>query len=148
MRYGFRRKFDKSIYFIQDIISHILSILSILLKNENLDYKIKVCSKEKNYEFLEFDFNQYDIRLKCNRSHRVNKKQIVFTLFEGGSYIINIGSNFVSFYHNNLLVYKEKSLKDNILKQYKDILTNKLKHKFRSKSNIKKINLITNNIIY
>ncbi len=148
MRYGFRRKFDKSIYFTQDIISHILSILSILLKNENLDFKIKLCSKEKNYEFLEFYFNQYNIRLKCNRSHKVNKKQIVFNLFEGGSYLINIGSNFVSFYHNNLLVYKERSLKDNILKQYKDILTKKLKHKLRSKSNLKKINLITNNIFY
>lgn len=146
-RYGYKRKFDTSISFSQDIISHIISILSVVLKNKNLELKIKSRTEKEHYEYLDFIYNKYAVKLACNRNHNTNMRRIVLNLYGGENYLINIGLNNISFYHNSKLIFKNSSLKNNIIKQYKDLLSTKSKCELRSKKNLKKINSITNNII-
>ena len=145
-RYGANRKFDKSIFFSQDIISHILSILMRITGNANVKFIYENFYIRKKNEFLNFTYDKYKINLKCNRINNINKRKIMINLDDGNSLTIYLGTNIVSLYKNNELIYRNKALKNNLLKQYKYLLFSKSSNMSLNYDMIKKINSITKEI--
>lgn len=121
-KYGLEKKFDKNIYYTEDIFPHIFSLLyeKIYKTNHTIFSSFNI---ENKIESLKFNFNNVKVDLKCsNKTHR-RYKNIVF--FKGKKKIFEIKINDKYFFIKDSIKKKNKKIinkSDNLIKQYKHLL--------------------------
>ena len=124
-KHGIKKRFDKDTYYVEDIFSHIFSLLyEKFYKNNNTifsSFDIK-----KKIENLEFTFNNIKIDLKC--SNKINKKYKIIVFFKGEQKISEIKISDKYFLIKDYKTKKKREIannSDNLIKQYKHLLNQK-----------------------
>lgn len=142
-KYGLEKKFDDSIFFCEDIFSHIYS----LLYNKEKKNIIKFVSfkNNNNIEYLEFFFENIKINLNC--SYKVNKAFKSISFKKNHKTVSKININNKNFLVKNYLKNKDLIIKnnsDNLIKQYKYILNHQNKYDLKYLTN--KLIIYQNNL--
>ena len=124
-RYGLKKNFDKDTYYVEDIFSHIFSLLyEKNYKNNNTIFSSFYIKKK--VENLKFNFNDIKINLKC--SNKTQKKFKNISFFKGEKKVSEIRINDKYFLIKDHIKKKKKKMvnkSDNLIKQYKYLLDQK-----------------------
>ena len=130
-KHGIKKRFDKDTYYVEDIFSHIFSLLyEKFYKNNNTifsSFDIK-----KKIENLEFTFNNIKIDLKC--SNKINKRYKIIVFFKGEQKISEIKISDKYFLIKDYKTKKKREIannSDNLIKQYKHLLNQKKTTEFK-----------------
>ena len=131
-KYGLKKNFDKDTYYVEDIFSHIFSLLyEKIYKNNNTIFSS--FNIEKKIENLKFNFNGIKISLKC--SNKTQRKFKNITFFKGEKRISEIKISDKFFLIKDNLKKKRKKItnkSDNLVKQYKYLLNKKNINEFKN----------------
>ena len=131
-KYGLKKNFDKDTYYVEDIFSHIFSLLyEKIYKNNNTIFSS--FNIEKKIENLKFNFNGIKISLKC--SNKTQRKFKNITFFKGEKRISEIKISDKYFLIKDNLKKKRKKItnkSDNLVKQYKYLLNKKNINEFKN----------------
>ena len=130
-KHGIKKRFDKDTYYVEDIFSHIFSLLyEKFYKSNNTifsSFDIK-----KKIENLEFTFNDIKINLKC--SNKINKRYKLIIFFKGEKKISEIKISDKHFLIKDHKTNKKREIannSDNLIKQYKYLLNQKKTNEFK-----------------
>ena len=131
-KYGLKKNFDKDTYYVEDIFSHIFSLLyEKIYKNNNINFSS--FNIEKKIENLKFNFNDIKISLKCSSKTHQKFKNIKF--FKGEKRISEIKISDKYFLIKDNVKKKKKKIinkSDNLIKQYKYLLNQKNINEFKN----------------
>ena len=131
-RYGLKKKFDKDTYYVEDIFSHIFSLLyEKIYKYNNTSFSS--FNIEKKIENLKFNFNGIKINLKCSNKTHQKFKNIAF--FKREKKISEIKISDKCFLIKDNVKKKRKKIvnkSDNLIKQYKYLLNQKNINEFKN----------------
>ena len=131
-KYGLKKNFDKDTYYVEDIFSHIFSLLyEKIYKNNNINFSS--FDIEKKIENLKFNFNGIKINLKCSNKTHQKFKNIVFFKKEKKFSEIEISDKYFLIKDN--IKKKRKKIvnkSDNLIKQYKYLLNQKNLNEFKN----------------
>ena len=131
-KYGLKKKFDKDIYYTEDIFPHIFSILYEKTYKTNI-INFSSFNIENKIESLKFNFNTTKVDLKCSNKTYRSYKKIVF--FKGKKKVFEIKISDKYFFIKDVIKKKNIKIKnksDNLIKQYKYLINfenlNEYKH--------------------
>lgn len=130
-KHGIKKRFDKDTYYVEDIFSHIFSLLyeKFYTSNNTIFSSFNIKKKVEN---LGFTFNGIKIDLKC--SNKINKRYKIIVFFKGKKKISEIKISDKYFLIKNHKTNKKKKIannSDNLIKQYKYLLNQKKTNEFK-----------------
>lgn len=125
-KYGSKKKIDKSIPYINDILHHIISIFYVISGFKKIN-EISINKKSKVIKIYNKKI-KYDIDYNTNKSVR----KIILYYKKNKYYLLKLNKT-ISLYENNILIFKKKQKLDEIKKMLVKTFDNKnSEYKFHS----------------
>lgn len=131
IKYGLKKNFDKKICYVEDIFSHLFSILNLKTSElKNLEFKnFKIT---RNIEYLSFFYNKIEIQVECSNKLKKNQRCIFFYNNKGILFRFLISDKFFRLFNTkNKIVHKSIRNLDSLKNQYKFLLNKGKKNYFK-----------------
>ena len=130
-KYGLRKNFDKKIYYIEDVFSHLFSILN--LKTSNLkSLKFKQFKIIDNVEYLSFLYNKIEVQVECSNKIKKNQQDIFFYNNENILFKFLFSDKiFRIFDSDNRIIHKSIRALNGLKYQYEYLLSERKKNYYK-----------------